>query len=183
VFEQGNVRLWSVVTPPYPDGDLDEHLHLPVGNFTAVTSDGTPAPTATTWILDLPAVVEKRDGPEIPELTSHARPPAQTRGLTVPPASSACLWMEHHEIVPIRADGDPLGSQARSGSPPTTTKCNHVIANNGPRPPRGEWRRVGMRHSRHECRSCPSECERLPSPDQESAHLFVPARCALACWA
>lgn len=88
LYEEGGLRLWSVVDPPYPDGDLDERLYLPCGNFTAVTSLGTPAPTATTWILDLPAVITRRDGPEIPELTSHARPPAQTvitdREVTVP---------------------------------------------------------------------------------------------------
>ncbi|MFF0142345.1 hypothetical protein ACFYRN_38635 [Streptomyces sp. NPDC005227] len=243
IHEAGSVRLWSVVAPPYPDGDQDERLYLPCGNFTAVTSSGTPAPTATTWILDLPAVVEKREGPEIPELTSHARPPAQTiindrivtvpyymvddkgrdegwkvenspfyrvqrkrhfdlilyrdnrngsvpqeesqavttgvtsessesfsentgitvgtsvgvtagarpfgmgaettvtasisttvelgyerrtsissmreetkvRGLNIPPRSSACLWMEHHELVPIRGNGDTLGNQAALG--------------------------------------------------------------------
>lgn len=243
LHEANGLRVWSVVAPPYPDGDLDEHLYLPSGCLTVVTSSGTPAPTPTTWVLDLPAVVEKRDGPEIPELTSHARPPSQTaiadrtvtlpyyliddqgrqeewkvanspfykvrrkrhyelilyrdnrngslpqdesqavttgvtksaeesfhqstgmtvgvsvgveagakpfgigasttvttsvsttielgyerrtgvstmreetktRGLTVPPRSSACLWMEHHEIVPIRANGDTLGSQAALG--------------------------------------------------------------------
>ncbi|MFF0630480.1 hypothetical protein [Streptomyces sp. NPDC004296] len=39
-------------------------------------------------MLDLPAVIEKRDGPEIPELTSHSRPPAEAvitdRTVTVP---------------------------------------------------------------------------------------------------
>lgn len=88
LYEGGNLRLWSVVDPPYPDGDLDERLFLPCGNFTAVTSSGRPAPTATTWILDLPAVIHRRDGPEIPVLTSHTRPPAQTvitdREVTVP---------------------------------------------------------------------------------------------------
>ncbi|MET9515563.1 hypothetical protein [Streptomyces sp. NPDC002994] len=243
LYDSGSLRLWSVVNPPYPDGDLDEHLFLPCGNFTAVTSSGTPAPTPTTWVLDLPAVIEKRDGPEIPELTSHARPPAttvitdrtvtvpyfmiddrgreedwklenspfykvrrkrhfelilyrdnrngtvpqeesqmvktgvskeegetftentgitvgmsagvsaggkpfgigveatvttsvsttielgyerrtnittmreeaKTRGLTIPEHSSACLWMEHHELLPVRANGDTLGSQAALG--------------------------------------------------------------------
>lgn len=243
LHEANGLRVWSVVAPPYPDGDQDERLYLPSGCLTVVTSSGTPAPTATTWILDLPAVVERREGPEIPELTSFARPPAQTsiadrtvtvpyyliddkgrdeewkvanspfykvrrkrhyelilfrdnrngsesqpesqavttgvtrtaeesfhtstgmtvgvsvgveagakpfgigasttvttsisttielgyerrtsvatmreetknRGLNVPPRSSACLWMEHHEIVPIRANGDTLGSQAALG--------------------------------------------------------------------
>ncbi|MBN3928676.1 hypothetical protein IQ279_03280 [Streptomyces verrucosisporus] len=239
----GGTRLWSVVAPPYPDGDLDEHLYLPVGNFTGVKTSGKPAPTESTWILDLPAVIEKHDGPKIPELTSHARPPAQTvitdrtvtvpyymvrddsrdekwkvenspfyklrrkrhfelilfrdnqngsqpqnesqavttgvtqesssafcestgvtvgmeigvsaggkpfgigvettvtasmsttvemgyerrnsvssmrqetktRGLTIPPYSSACLWMEHHTLLPVRANGDTLGDQAALG--------------------------------------------------------------------
>ncbi|OKI95131.1 hypothetical protein AMK19_33250 [Kitasatospora sp. CB01950] len=73
------MRLWSVVTPPYPDGDLDERLFLPMGGFTAVNVAGRPNPTPTTWILDLPAVVERQNGPGIPVLTSPARPPAQTR--------------------------------------------------------------------------------------------------------
>ncbi|WP_069173483.1 hypothetical protein [Streptomyces griseus] len=84
-----DVNLLSVVAPSYPDGDLDEHLYLPCGNFTHVATDSaTPGPTATTWILDLPAVVEKHDGPEAPVLTSHDRPPLQTaiidRTVTVP---------------------------------------------------------------------------------------------------
>lgn len=239
----GGTRVWSIVTPPYPDGDEDEHLYLPVGNFTAVTSSDHPAPTDTTWILDLPAVIDKNDGPEIPELTSYSRPPTQrvitdrevivpyylvhdaardekwqvenspfyklrrkrhyelvlfrdnhngtesqdesesittgvtqtagetfsqttgitvgvkvgvsagakpfgigvettvttsvsatveigyerrtdisimrevtkTRGLTIPPRSSACLWMERHTLLPIRANGDTLGDQADLG--------------------------------------------------------------------
>ncbi|MEV7189898.1 hypothetical protein [Kitasatospora sp. NPDC093102] len=243
LVEHGSLRLVSVVVPPYPDGDLEEHLYLNCGNFTAVTAPGIPAPTPTTWVLDLPAVIEKRDGPEIPVMTSHDRPPVQTavtdrtvtvpyflvddqgrpepwkvenspfykirrkrhyeliihrdnrngsepqpelesvtsgvsaesseefsqstgitvamevgveagskpfgtgaptaartsvsatvelgydrrtgvaamreetktRGLTVPPHSSACLWMEHHEIVPVRANGETLGPRATLG--------------------------------------------------------------------
>ncbi|MFJ2776469.1 hypothetical protein [Kitasatospora sp. NPDC087315] len=79
LFDGAGTRLWSVVTPPYPDGDLDERLFLPVGGFTAVRVAGRPNPTPTTWILDLPAVVQRAPGPGIPVLTSPARPPAQTR--------------------------------------------------------------------------------------------------------
>ncbi|MGI5447566.1 hypothetical protein ACQEVM_17680 [Streptomyces sp. CA-243310] len=79
LFEYAGMRLWSVLTPPYPDGDLDERLFLPVGGLTAVRTAGRPNPTPTTWILDLPAVVERQNGPGIPVLTSPARPPAQTR--------------------------------------------------------------------------------------------------------
>ncbi|MEV8322273.1 hypothetical protein [Kitasatospora sp. NPDC056731] len=79
LFEHAGTRLWSVVTPPYPDGDLDERLFLPVGGFTAVRVAGRPNPTPTTWILDLPAAVQRGNNPGIPVLTSPARPPAQTR--------------------------------------------------------------------------------------------------------
>ncbi|WNI14220.1 hypothetical protein [Actinacidiphila sp. ITFR-21] len=79
LWESAGVRLWSVVPPPYPDGDLDERLFLPVGAFTVVSTAGRPNPTPTTWILDLPAAVERGPGPGIPVLTSHSRPPAQTR--------------------------------------------------------------------------------------------------------
>ncbi|MEV7356414.1 hypothetical protein [Kitasatospora sp. NPDC091276] len=88
LFEHAGTRLWSVVTPPYPDGDRDERLFLPVGGFTAVRVAGRPDPTPTTWILDLPAVVQHASGPGIPILTSPARPPAQVgvvdRIVTVP---------------------------------------------------------------------------------------------------
>ncbi|MEV4746411.1 hypothetical protein AB0K21_08575 [Streptosporangium sp. NPDC049248] len=88
LFEAGGWRLWSIVTPHHPDDDLEERLILPLGCFTAVNSSGRPAPTPVTWILDLPAVIDRRPGPEIPELTSHARPPAQAlitdRTVTVP---------------------------------------------------------------------------------------------------
>lgn len=88
LLQHGNMRLWSVVTPPYPDGDVDERLFLPIGAFTAVLTPGRPDPTPTTWILDLPAAVERAPGPDIPVLTSHARPPARTRvtdrAVTVP---------------------------------------------------------------------------------------------------
>ncbi|MGC5016326.1 hypothetical protein ACLQ2R_36660 [Streptosporangium sp. DT93] len=79
LFEFNGIRLWSVVTPSYPSVDTEERLLLPTGGFTAVTVAGRPAPTPTTWILDLPAVVERRNGPDIPVLTSHERPPTQTR--------------------------------------------------------------------------------------------------------
>ncbi|MFD8116576.1 hypothetical protein [Streptomyces microflavus] len=243
LLQHGSMRLWSVVTPPYPDGDLDERLFLPVGGFTAVLTGGRPDPTPTTWILDLPAAVERGPGPGIPVLASAARPPAQTRvtdrtvtvpyfmvndpartldwqiqnspfyrirrhrvfdlvlfrdnragtvaqtesqrittgvtreagssfsvatgitvgasvgvemsakpfgvgasttvtasvsasvevgyetrsnvstmveegkerGLVIPARSTGCLWMEHHELVPVRADGSTLGSQAALG--------------------------------------------------------------------
>ncbi|MFJ5726471.1 hypothetical protein, partial [Streptomyces sp. NPDC093149] len=88
LYEENGWKLWSIATPPYPDGDLDEHLYLPMGCFTAVRSEGHPAPTPVTWTLDLPAIIDKRDGPEIPELTSHNRPPATIvitdRTVTVP---------------------------------------------------------------------------------------------------
>ncbi|MEV0624171.1 Vps62-related protein [Nonomuraea sp. NPDC050404] len=75
------------VTPPYPHGDAEEHLLLPVGTMS-YNPDPNPAPTATTWILDLPAVVDKLDGPDTPDLENYNSPPAQTiitdRAVTVP---------------------------------------------------------------------------------------------------
>lgn len=35
--------------------------------------------------------------------------------LAIPPRSSGCLWMEHHELLPVRANGDTLGNQAALG--------------------------------------------------------------------
>ncbi|MYS82096.1 hypothetical protein [Embleya scabrispora] len=40
---------------------------------------------------------------------------ARMYALTVPPRSSGCLWMEHHELVPVRADGSVLGPRASLG--------------------------------------------------------------------
>ncbi|WP_197048930.1 hypothetical protein [Streptosporangium roseum] len=92
--------------------DTDERLLLPVGAFTAVTSPGRPAPTPTTWIPALPAAVERQNGPGIPQLTSHERPPTQTRVtdriVTVPyymvndPARSVAWQIENSPFYRIR---------------------------------------------------------------------------------
>ncbi|MFJ9371511.1 Vps62-related protein [Nocardia sp. NPDC101769] len=84
----GLVSGWTIVAPPYPNGDLDEHLYVPTGLHTAVTGWDRPSPTAVTWVLDLPAVVEEGPDPELPVLHSYDAPPEQTvvtdRIVTVP---------------------------------------------------------------------------------------------------
>ncbi|MER6249954.1 hypothetical protein ABT224_00945 [Streptomyces sp. NPDC001584] len=75
------------VAPLYPHGDAEEHLILPVGtlSYTAVED---PSPQETTWLLDLPAVVEKFEGPDTPDLENYNSPPERTmitdRAVTVP---------------------------------------------------------------------------------------------------
>ncbi|MFE3757963.1 hypothetical protein ACFXO9_26960 [Nocardia tengchongensis] len=75
------------LTPLYPHGDTEEHLILPAGTLS-YTGVADPAPTATTWVLDLPAVVEKFDGPDTPDLENYNPPPETTvitdRLVTVP---------------------------------------------------------------------------------------------------
>ncbi|MFE0186948.1 Vps62-related protein [Streptomyces sp. NPDC058989] len=74
------------IAPLYPHGDAEEHLILPVGRLS-VAGD-TPAPNETTWVLDVPAVVEKFDGPDTPDLENYNPPPNLTmitdRAVTVP---------------------------------------------------------------------------------------------------
>ncbi|MFC5828787.1 hypothetical protein [Nonomuraea insulae] len=88
-LSQSSIRgvLRYNVNPPYPYGDAEEHLILPVGTLSFARGDH-PAPTATTYVLDLPAVVEKFDGPDTPDLENYNAPPAQTfitdRAVTVP---------------------------------------------------------------------------------------------------
>ncbi|MFJ3219530.1 hypothetical protein ACIPLC_26855 [Kitasatospora sp. NPDC086801] len=89
MFGSGLATAWGIEPPLYPDGDTGEHLYVPAGLFTAVPSWGRPAPNEVTWVLDLPAVVEKGPDPAVPRLTSHAEPPAHTtsvidRTITVP---------------------------------------------------------------------------------------------------
>ncbi|MEV7941595.1 hypothetical protein AB0O82_36410 [Kitasatospora sp. NPDC088264] len=88
LLESGNMRLWSVVAPQQSNQDTEERLLVPPGGFTAVFTADRPSSTPTGWVLDLPAVVERRPGPGVPRLTSFDRPPAQTtvtdRTVTVP---------------------------------------------------------------------------------------------------
>ncbi|WP_433566766.1 Vps62-related protein [Nocardia sp. CA-151230] len=84
----GQVSGWTIGAPPYPNGDVDKHLYVPTGLFTAVTGWDRPSPTAVTWVLDLPAVVEDGPDPQEPVLHGHQAPPEQTvvtdRIVTVP---------------------------------------------------------------------------------------------------
>lgn len=72
---------WAIVAPPYPNGDKDEHLLIPPGNFLIGPSD-RPAPDSVTWVLDVPAVGEKGPNPELPRLESFEEPPAFTVEVT-----------------------------------------------------------------------------------------------------
>ncbi|MFJ6777002.1 hypothetical protein ACIQOV_39635 [Kitasatospora sp. NPDC091257] len=40
---------------------------------------------------------------------------SKERGLIIPPRSTDCLWMEHHELTPVRADGNTLSTQSTLG--------------------------------------------------------------------
>ncbi|MFC5835105.1 hypothetical protein [Nonomuraea insulae] len=75
------------VAPLYPHADTEEHLILPTGRLS-YSEHSNPAPTATTWVLDLPAVVDKADGPGTPDLENYNEPPPLTvitdRTVTVP---------------------------------------------------------------------------------------------------
>jgi hypothetical protein len=62
------------VTPFYPPGDTEEHLILPAGTMTWENPSSQPGPE-TSWVLDLPAVVEKRKGPDVPTLENYNPPP------------------------------------------------------------------------------------------------------------
>ena len=79
--------LWAVTTPLFPADDTEEHLLLPAATFSC-GPDTPHAPTAVTWVLDLPAAVDKTGyAPEM-TLTSYNPPPAQSivtdRTVTVP---------------------------------------------------------------------------------------------------
>ncbi|MFM9629777.1 MULTISPECIES: hypothetical protein [Streptomyces] len=84
----GRIGLWTIAAPLLPGDDVEERLLLPTGTFTAVTHTDKPAPTPSTYMLDLPAVVEKDGNPRTPELTSYDPPlPQQVitdRVLTLP---------------------------------------------------------------------------------------------------
>ncbi|MEU1628492.1 Vps62-related protein [Streptomyces sp. NPDC020096] len=69
----GDVAVWRVEVPPISE-DPSERLLLAPNTVTTVTHYSTPAPTDTTWILDVPAGVEKRPEPEAPPLTSYQEP-------------------------------------------------------------------------------------------------------------
>ena len=79
--------LWAITPPLYPFDDTEEHLFLPAGTFSC-GPDIPQGPTDVTWVLDLPAVVDKADyAPEL-RLESYNAPPAQAivtdRAVTVP---------------------------------------------------------------------------------------------------
>lgn len=88
--ESDSGKSWSyrsVVPPLYPDGDDAERLLLLAGTCSYGPRE-EHAPTEVTWILDVPAVVEKEDyRPEL-KLTSYEAPPELTvvvdRAVTVP---------------------------------------------------------------------------------------------------
>ncbi|MEV4438935.1 Vps62-related protein [Streptomyces sp. NPDC049577] len=69
----GDVAIWRVDVPPVVE-DSTERLLIPPNTVTTVNNYSTPAPTATSWILDVPAGVEKQPNPSPPPLTSYDRP-------------------------------------------------------------------------------------------------------------
>ncbi|WP_432161926.1 hypothetical protein [Streptomyces tendae] len=79
--------LWAVTNPLYPVDDTEEHLLLPAATFSC-GPDEQHAPTDVTWVLDLPAVVDRADYAPDLTLTSYDAPPAQSvvtdRAVTVP---------------------------------------------------------------------------------------------------
>ncbi|MGW3413136.1 hypothetical protein [Streptomyces sp. NPDC000888] len=88
LWTNGNGKgLWAITPPLYPFDDAEEHLFLPAGTFSC-GPDTPHGPTAVTWVLDLPAVVDKASyAPEL-RLESYNAPPAQAivtdRAVTVP---------------------------------------------------------------------------------------------------
>lgn len=79
--------LWAVTNPLLPVDDTEEHLLLPTSAFS-FGPDTQHAPTAVTWVLDLPAVVDKADYDPDLTLTSYNPPPPRSivtdRTVTVP---------------------------------------------------------------------------------------------------
>ncbi|MCG5219242.1 Vps62-related protein [Streptosporangium sp. KLBMP 9127] len=73
-----DVSVWNVQAPPYPGNDDQERIIIAPGLVTAVASYDKPGPTPATWALDLPAAVEKKNGPATPEMTSFEEPPRYT---------------------------------------------------------------------------------------------------------
>lgn len=69
----GDVSVWEIITPPYPDGS-EERLLVAPGTLTAVPNYDRPGPTDVTWVLDLPAVVETLSGPDVPKMNSYDKP-------------------------------------------------------------------------------------------------------------
>jgi Vacuolar protein sorting-associated protein 62/Insecticidal Crystal Toxin, P42 len=84
-----DVSVWTVDQPAYPSGGDEERIIIAPGVLTAVGSYGKPGPTSATWVLDLPAVVEKNNGPTSPAMASYEEPSRTTtsvvdRRVTVP---------------------------------------------------------------------------------------------------
>lgn len=81
-----DVSVWQIRNPGYPS-DSEERLILEADAFVAGTQHNV-RPSRTVWVLDLPALVVKRNPPAIPTLTSHRQPDpiAQVtdRAVTVP---------------------------------------------------------------------------------------------------
>ncbi|MEU5847607.1 Vps62-related protein [Saccharopolyspora shandongensis] len=71
----GDVAIWRVDVPPI-DEDPSLWLLIAPNTVSTVTHYQTPAPTDTTWILDVPAEVEEHPEPSPPLLTSHQEPPS-----------------------------------------------------------------------------------------------------------
>ncbi|MFM9596600.1 hypothetical protein ACKI1J_12700 [Streptomyces scabiei] len=79
--------LWAVTTPLFPADDTEERLLLLAATFSCGPAE-QHAPTAVTWVLDLPAAVDRSDHDPDLTLTSYNPPPAQSivtdRTVTVP---------------------------------------------------------------------------------------------------
>ncbi|MYS79600.1 Vps62-related protein [Embleya scabrispora] len=69
--------LWPITPPRLPDDDIAERLILPTGTFSCgpATAHG---PTDVTWVLDLPAAVERAVVDTDLRLESHSPPPPRT---------------------------------------------------------------------------------------------------------
>lgn len=97
-----DVSVWQVRSPGYPS-DSEERLILEADAFVA--GNQYTRPSRTVWVLDLPALVVKRNPPQIPVLTSHRQPDpiAQVtdRSVTVPctvikDPSATPAWQVQH---------------------------------------------------------------------------------------
>lgn len=97
---KSDVSMYPILAPASPDDGV-ERLLLPTGGFTAYGHYNTPSPEDTTWVLDLPASVEKSAGPQRPTLTSHEVPPQTTQPV-----------VDRVTAIPCTVVHDPLYSVA-----------------------------------------------------------------------
>ncbi|QIY58343.1 Vps62-related protein [Streptomyces sp. RPA4-5] len=82
-----SVGMWAIDAPQYPH-DSTERLILGLDGFVA-GQHPTDKPSRAVYVLDLPAVIVKNNGPQLPVMTSHSVPEQETlkvidRAVTVP---------------------------------------------------------------------------------------------------